>query len=114
MDGSTTHNYMDSTNWNQWAVKGGGEHKVGMGWGGVDLEGVVDKYDQNALHACLKSSKNKNYFLKTKVGKQRVLQTPIIILSVLEHKHTERKVGMLIAIRRLSLLKTWIKSLHRV
>lgn len=108
MDGSTTHKYMDSTNWNQWAVKGGGEHKVGMGWGGVDLEGVVGKYAQNALHACLKSSKNKNYFLKTKVGKQS------IILSVLEHKHTERKVGMLIAIRRLSLLKTWIKSLHRV
>lgn len=46
--------------------KRGGEHKVGMGWGGVDLEGVVGKYDQNALHACLKSSKTKNYFLKMK------------------------------------------------
>lgn len=48
------------------------------------------------------------------MGKQKVLQVPIIILSCLEHKHIEQKVGMFIEIRRLSLSKAWIKSLHWV
>lgn len=53
----------------------------------------MDKYDQNTLYECVKSSKNEKYFQWIKVGMQKVLQAHVVIISCLEHK-TEKNAGM--------------------